>query len=122
VVTDGWRYDFDGNVIGPAPITGVAPTPGKIKNLGGLWKLTKQGSSAVKYHKTFGTLYKSKSDGLWWALDRAGHGGSKFKVFKESKQGLKWYKDADEFGNFITNKHKGDVGKAIPWGQLSTVK
>jgi len=88
----------------------------------GLWTLTKEGASAIKNHKTFGTIYKSNSDGLWWAVDKAGHGGSKFKVFKEGKGGLEWFKDADEFGNFIINKHKGSTGTFIPWGQLGTVK
>src|SRR5690606_18754695 len=53
----------------------------------GLWKLTKAGASAIKNHKTFGTFYKSNSDGLWWVVDKAGHGGSKFKVFKETSKG-----------------------------------
>ena len=93
------------------------------KNIGGrgLWKLTEQGASTLKVHKAFGKLYKSKSDGLWWAVDNAQHGGSKFKVFKETKGGLEWFRDADEFGDFILNKHKGAVGKFIPWDQLSTI-
>ncbi|MEM6817137.1 MAG: hypothetical protein AAF600_22550 [Bacteroidota bacterium] len=36
------------------------------------------------------------------------------KVFKEGKKGLEWFRDADEFGNFILNKHKGSTGKFIP--------
>lgn len=88
----------------------------------GLWTLTKEGASSIKNHKTFGTIYKSSSDGLWWAMDKAGHGGSKFKVFKEGRGGLEWFKDADEFGDFISNKHKGSTGTFIPWGKLSTVK
>ncbi|MBX3254201.1 MAG: hypothetical protein KF862_08690 [Chitinophagaceae bacterium] len=88
----------------------------------GKWVLTKEGASQIKSHKTFGTFYKSKSDGLWWSVDKAGHGGSKFKVFKETKEGLEWYKDADEFGDFIIGKHKGDIGKFISWKTLSTVK
>ncbi|SMP29191.1 hypothetical protein [Chryseobacterium profundimaris] len=31
-------------------------------------------------------------------------------------------KDADEFGDFIINKHKGSAGTFIPWKHLSTVK
>ena len=88
----------------------------------GLWTLTKDGASVIKNHKTFGTIFKSNSDGLWWAVDKAGHGGSKFKVFKETNKGLEWFKDADEFGDFIINKHKGATGTFIPWGQLSTIK
>jgi hypothetical protein len=85
-------------------------------------EINKGRASAIKNHKTFGTIYKSSSDGLWWAVDKAGLGGSKFKVFKEGKVGLEWFKDADEFGDFIINKHKGSTGTFIPWGQLGTVK
>jgi RHS repeat-associated protein len=94
----------------------------KVTSKLGLWSLTKAGATVIKNHKTFGTIYKSTSDGLWWAVDKAGHGGSKFKVFKEGKAGLEWFRDADEFGNFIINKHKGSIGTFIPWGQLSTIK
>lgn len=87
----------------------------------GLWNLTKAGASQIKSHKTFGTFYKSKNDGLWWSVDRAGHGGSKFKVFKQTKNGLMWYRDADQYGDFIINKHKGPTGKFIPWSQLKSV-
>ncbi len=97
---------------------------GKLINKGarGLWILTKGGASIIKKHNTWGDIYKSKSDGLWWAVDKSGHGGSKFKVFKERSTGLEWFKDADEFGNFIDDKHKGPTGLFIPWGHLSTVK
>ncbi len=88
----------------------------------GLWKLTDAGATIIKNHKRWGNIYKSESDGLWWAVDKYGHGNSKFKVFKEGKGGLEWFKDADEFGDFIINKHKGETGKFIPWGHLSTVK
>ncbi|MFY0582715.1 hypothetical protein ACN28S_58065 [Cystobacter fuscus] len=63
--------------------------------------------------------YKSKSDGLWWSADNTGHGGSKWKVFEETGDGLKWKADADEFGDFIRGKHKGPTGKFIPWSELS---
>jgi len=95
----------------------VAAKGGKM-----LWKLTDEGASAIKLHSEFGKIFKSKSDGLWWAVDNAGHGGSKFKVFKEGNKGLEWINDADEFGDFILNKHKGSIGKFIPWGKLKTIK
>lgn len=120
----------------PALVTGVAPTPGMGKGavsgvgrgaqaaqgLRGLWKLTDEGASVIKRHFQFGKIYKSKSDGLWWAVDNAGHGGSKFKVFKEGKKGLEWFRDADEFGDFILKKHKSPTGMFIPWGELKTIK
>lgn len=55
-------------------------------------------------------------------MDNGGHGGSKFKIFNETNKGLEWFKDADEFGDFIINKHKGSTERFIPWGQLKTIK
>ncbi|GAA3950345.1 hypothetical protein GO495_23095 [Chitinophaga oryziterrae] len=84
----------------------------------GLWKLTEEGAIAVKTHGRFGKFYKSASDGLWWSVDNAEHGGSKFKVFKETAKGLEWIADADEYGDFIIGKHKGETGKLIEWSKL----
>lgn len=86
----------------------------------GLWNLTREGADQVMSHPTFGTFYKSSSDGLWWAADNAGHGGSAFKVFQETGSGLKWYRDADQFGDFIVGKYKGPTGQFIPWKQLKS--
>ena len=85
----------------------------------GLWVLTPRGTIRTLRHGRFGVFFKSKSDGLWWSVDRAGHGGSAFKVFKESRNGLEWIHDANEFGDFIIGKHKGPTGISIPWNQLS---
>lgn len=87
----------------------------------GLWKITKEGTASTMRHGKFGTFHKSKSDGLWWSRDQAGHGGSTWKVFEETKDGLKWRADADRFGDFIKGKHKGDVGILIPRGELAGV-
>lgn len=38
------------------------------------------------------------------------------KVFKRSNKKLEWVYDADEFGNFITGKHKGTVGLILEIG------
>jgi RHS repeat-associated protein len=62
------------------------------------------------------TYYRHRSTELWWSRDTAGHGGSAFKVFKEGPGGdLDWYRDADEFGDFIDpdKKHKGPKGKKV---------
>jgi hypothetical protein len=48
----------------------------------------------------------------------SGHGGSKWKVFEETSEGLKWRADADQFGDFILGKHKGPTGQMIPWSEL----
>ena len=55
---------------------------------------------------------------LRWSVDNATHGGSKFKVFREYKKGLGWIEDADEYGDYIRDKHKGPTGLFIPWGHL----
>ncbi|GAB41754.1 hypothetical protein GOTRE_001_00010, partial [Gordonia terrae NBRC 100016] len=78
-----------------------------------LWEITKDGTSETK---SWGSrkYYKSKSDGLWWSKDDAGHGNSVWKVYTEDKRGLHWFRDADEYGDFIVGKHKGDAGVFIP--------
>lgn len=70
------------------------------------------------WHARFGNFFKSNSDGLWWAVDKAGHGESEFKVFKETDKGLEWFRDADKYGDFILGKHKVPTGLFIPWKEL----
>ena len=84
----------------------------------GLWQITKEGTAATK-QGPFGTVSKSKSDGLWWSRDTAGHGGSTWKVYEESSRGLIWRADANQYGDFIVGKHKSDVGTFIPWKDLN---
>jgi hypothetical protein len=81
----------------------------------GLWQLT-DAMSDKKVTRGGHTYYRHKTTGLWWSVDAAGHGGSAFKVFKEDANGtLVWYRDADQFGDFISPqaKHKGPTGKVI---------
>jgi RHS repeat-associated protein len=79
------------------------------------WKLGKDGASAMKRGGPFNTtFYKSTADGTWWTADTAGHAGSAFKVYKESGKGLQWISDADEYGDYIVGKWKGDTGYFIP--------
>ncbi|MGC4060018.1 MAG: hypothetical protein QM749_03845 [Aquabacterium sp.] len=85
----------------------------------GLWAITKEGTEQVLQNRQFGKFYKSSSDGLWWSKDLAGHGGSEWKVFQETSKGLEWHRDADKYGDFIVGKHKGDVGRLIPWDKLN---
>ena len=60
---------------------------------------------------------KAQFDGkYYWLQDKAGHGNSAFKVFEKSGNKLKWIHDADEFGNFILNKHKGPIGMVLNMG------
>lgn len=65
--------------------------------------------------------YRHRTTGLWWSRDTAGHAGSAFKVYKEVGPGrLRWFRDADQYGDFISplRKHKGPVGKTI-WFDLT---
>lgn len=66
----------------------------------------------------FGNFYRDPESKLWWSKDRAGHGGSVFKVFKEQAKGLEWIFDADAIGNPIITKHKGPVGLFISYKDL----
>lgn len=82
------------------------------------WKL-KKFATAVKQGGPFNTkFYKGKFDDRWWTPDRAGHGESAFKVYRETSRGLEWVADADKYGNFLTGKWKGETGRFIPWNQL----
>jgi hypothetical protein len=89
-----------------------------------VWTLTKENAVAIKVEK--GKLhvryYKSKSDGTWWSPCKGKSHKDNFKVYKETSQGLEWIADADEYGQYIPNKHKGPKGKNILWSQLGTVK
>ena len=94
-------------------------TRGSTPRTRGLWEITKAGTDKVLKHRSFGTFSRHKSTGLWWSKDRAGHGQSKWKVYRETSKGLEHVADADEYGDFILNKHKGSVGEFIPWKELS---
>lgn len=82
------------------------------------WEITAEGTARILSHRTFGKFYQSKSDGLWWSEDRTGHGGSVWKVFRETAVGLEWIADADQFGTFVVARHKGPTGLLIPWSEL----
>lgn len=101
----------------PNPQTWLDPlglTPCKRKP----WQITPEGTAETARHRRFGNFYKSKSDGLWWSKDNAGHGNSVWKVFRETDKGLDWIADADEHGDFIKGKHKGPTGLHIPKKEL----
>ncbi|WP_447663665.1 polymorphic toxin-type HINT domain-containing protein [Paenibacillus sp. D51F] len=53
------------------------------------------------------------SNGYWWAKDTTGHGCSAYKVFEKKGKELHWKADADEYGNWITDKHKSQTGTVI---------
>ena len=67
------------------------------------------------------TYWRHKSTGLWWSKDTAGHGGSAFKVYVEDAGGnLVWFRDADEFGDFISPQaeHKGPIGRSVTFDRI----
>lgn len=90
-----------------------------MKKIRKQWQTSKEGSDKILRHNKFGKFWRHKTTGLWWIRDTAGHGGSEFKVYREAKEGLKWIADADEYGDYILSKHKGDIGKFISWKELS---
>ncbi|NNN20587.1 MAG: hypothetical protein HKL80_01110 [Acidimicrobiales bacterium] len=104
-----------GNGIGPGAASVNDPAFGG----GAPWELTREGASSVVRGGPFNsTFYESASDGTWWTRDLAGHGGSAFKVYEATPQGLQWIVDANQYGDYISGKWKGDTGYFIPWSQL----
>lgn len=57
--------------------------------------------------------WRHDATGHWWSKDTARHGGCAFKVYQRSGNQLVWIADADEYGDYIYNKHKGPTGKVI---------
>ncbi|MBT2451826.1 ricin-type beta-trefoil lectin domain protein [Streptomyces sp. ISL-43] len=99
-------------------------TPVLVHNSGGGW--TPDAATKVMRGGPFGaTYYQMPADRLgnvyWWSKDMAGHGGSQWKIFTESKTGLAWYRDADINGTYIDGKYKGDTGKSISFKNLKAV-
>lgn len=79
------------------------------------WQLT---DAMSDQKRTIGghTYWRHKSTGLWWSKDTAGHGGCVFKAYLEDRSGkLVWFRDADEYGDFISpqKKHKGPKGRTV---------
>ncbi len=67
----------------------------------------------------FGKIYRDPQTKLWWSKDRAHHGGSGYKVFKEGAKGFEWHYDADALGKEIVGKHKGPTGLFIPYKEVA---
>ncbi|MBS0261515.1 MAG: hypothetical protein JSS02_06115, partial [Planctomycetes bacterium] len=72
-----------------------------------LWKI-EEFDKVVRWGDK-GKIYRDPKTGLWWSKDVSGHGGSAWKLFEDNGKGLRWVSDADKFGNYIPNKHKGAV-------------
>jgi len=75
------------------------------------WQITNPADKKVVGGRTY---LKDAKTGTWWSKDTAGHGGSVWKVYKETSPGkLDWIADADAQGNFISGKWKSPVGTSI---------
>ena len=88
------------------------------------WQLERY--DEVKYSDKFkAKYYRDPKTKLWWTKDHAHHsriqGEPTWKVYEKTKNGLRWYKDADKYGQFIEGKHKGTVGDFIPFKELRGV-
>ena len=118
VLRGNWS-DAGWTLLGVIPYVGDA---GKAGKYGGktrkVWKISREGTEQIKKHGRFGKFYKHGSTGLWWTKDKAGHGKSAWKVYRETGKGLEWVSDADKYGDFMRAKHKSDAGKFIPWREL----
>ena len=89
---------------------------GPCNNTKTKWDINKYSKGEVKTSYN-GTPMKAQFDGkYYWLQDKGGHGNSAFKVFKQSGKKLHWVYDADEYGNFILNKHKGPIGLVLNIG------
>lgn len=78
----------------------------------------KKRTDKVARSNRFGKIYRDPDTKLWWSKDNAGHGGSKYKVFKEGSRGFEWQFDADAIGKEIVGKHKGPTGIFIPYKEV----
>ena len=103
--------------IDPEQMLGFVGGVARTSRAARLWTVTKAGTNGIRHHAVFGKISRHKSTGLWWSKDHGGHGPT-WKVFAETPHGLQHIRDADQYGNFIVGKHKGPVGKFIPWSEL----
>jgi hypothetical protein len=104
---------------GNASVTGSSASPGAPDPDDELFKKLKAKKNKEAWTKKFGNLYRDPKTGYWWSKVRGTpHAGPHFKVFKEIAKGLEWIYDADTWGNEIIGKHKGPVGRFIPYKDI----
>jgi hypothetical protein len=91
----------------------ISTDPGKRR----CWKIerysrtcegTVPGVGYVKY------LFDPKTK-QWWSQDKTAHGDSAWKVHSENGT---WKHDADVYGDYLENKHKGATGRNIDFDSL----
>lgn len=91
-----------------------------------LWQVERY--DKVKYSDKYNAKYyrdpKALSESnkrLWWTKDNSKHGGSSWKLYRETDKGLIHYKDVDKYGKYMPDKHKGPTGEKIQWKDLREV-
>ncbi len=84
------------------------------------WSMEKSDRKCQGHVKGVGVaeFFRNPNTGEWWSVDKTGHGGSAYKVFDLKGNSLIWKADANEYGDFIGGKHKGDTGKEISMKDL----
>ena len=107
--------EFTKSAVDQVLIAGVAGATRSAAR--GLWTISEEASAGRLVSGKF-TFVKHESTGLWWSRDGANHGGSAWKVFRETGRGLEWKWDADKYGDIITGKHKSPIGTFFSWKDL----
>ena len=74
------------------------------------WKISDDQTLRIAEHPYVGKLFQWKKDeSLWFAVDRARHAGAKYKVFLDRGNELVFLCSADEYGQFMENKHESNA-------------
>lgn len=81
------------------------------------FKKLKNDADKMARHQQFGKFYRDSQTKLWWSKSNAPHAGPHYKVFQERATGLEWVWDVDLLGK-VMNKHKGPIGRFIPYREL----
>lgn len=74
------------------------------------WQITYDQTLWIAEHDYAGKLFQwKKDDRFWFAVDRTRHGGAKYKVFMEKGSSLVFHASADEYGQFMKDKHESNA-------------
>ena len=74
------------------------------------WKITEDQTLNVAEHDRVGNLFQwKKNKKFWFAVDTARHAGARYKIFEEKGNKLVFCCSADEYGQFMKNKHESNA-------------